>query len=204
MDGIDGTNAYKMGTGAYGTMFAIFEGVDPRYEDYLVSGILEYPRGRILIATKGGGAFIHEGSNVYPAITSGEKNLDSNRTRIFIDGGFEINKRIFLTSLRDFKNAYLGNVDNLGEPWGALCIYYFKLVTGDADVVLECTRKRNLETAVTFGIVSEEEGVIVDGKGESIANRRYLEFGQGPNEHLPIISAATKPLADEVVRLLKP
>lgn len=195
LDGIDGTNAYRMKTGPYGTMFAIFEGGDPRYEDYLVAGIVEYPSGRILIAARNQGAFILTDNQTYPAITSGEIDLAPNQTRIFIDGGFEFNRRFFEPKFSGFQNLYVGNIENKGIPWGVSSIYYFKLATGEADVVLECTRKRNLEIAVAFGILNEAGGIIVDGNGKSIANRNYLKFGQDPNEYLPVISAATESLA---------
>ena len=48
MDGIDGTRAYRDGTGRYGTMLAVFSGDDPYYSDYIVTGILEYPSGQIV------------------------------------------------------------------------------------------------------------------------------------------------------------
>lgn len=203
LDGIDGTNAYRMGTGSYGTMFAIYEGVNPRYRDYLVAGIIEYPTGRILIAARNQGAFILADNQSHPAATSNETALDPQQTRIFIDGGFEFNRRLYVPKFKHFSEAYLGNIDNRGEPWGVSSMYYFKLATGETDVVLECTRKRNLEIAVAFGILTEAGGVIVDGDGESIADRRYLEFGQGANEYLPVISAASMLLANKVVETIK-
>lgn len=199
LDGIDGTNAYRMGTGPYGTMFAIYEGTNPRYRDYLVAGILEYPSERILIVAKNQGAFVLTNNQAYPAITSGETDLASNQTRIFIDGGFKFNRRFFEPRFRNFQYLYIGNIENKGNPWEVSSIYYFKLATGEADVVLECTRKRNLEIAVAFGILNEVGGVIVDGNGRSIADRNYLEFSQNANEYLPIISAATESLAKKVV-----
>lgn len=202
LDGIDGTNAYRMGTGPYGTMFAIFEGVNPRYQDYLVAGILEYPSGRILLGVKNQGAVILEGDRSYPVATSGETSLNP-QIRGYIDGGFEFNRNLFVPKLRDFKEVYLGNIDNKGVPWGVSSMYYFRLAIGETDIVLECTRKRNLEIAVAFGILNEAGGSIVDINGNNIGNRRYLDFGQGISEYLSVISAATEPLANELARKLK-
>ncbi|MEK7617407.1 MAG: inositol monophosphatase family protein [Patescibacteria group bacterium] len=202
LDGIDGTNAYRMGTGPYGTMFAVFEGVNPRYQDYLVAGILEYPSGRILLGVKNQGAVILEGDRSYQVATSGEMSLNP-QIRGYIDGGFEFNQNLFVPKLKDFKDVYLGNIGNKGVPWGVSSMYYFRLATGETDIVLECTRKRNLEIAVAFGILNEAGGSIVDINGNNIGNRRYLDFGQGIGEYLPVISTATKPLADELARKLK-
>lgn len=203
LDGIDGTNAYRMETGPYGTMFAIYEGVNPRYRDYLAAGIIEYPTGRILLAARNQGAFVLADNQSHPVATSNKINLDPQQTRIYIDGGFEFNKRLYVPKFGNFDNAYLGNIDNRGEPWGVSSMYYFRLATAETDVVLECTRKRNLEIAVAYGILNEAGRVMVDGDGESIADRRYLEFGQGANEYLPVISAATRPLVDKVVATIK-
>ncbi|MBI2329889.1 hypothetical protein HYU94_00670 [Candidatus Daviesbacteria bacterium] len=202
LDGIDGTNAYKMDSGPYGTMFAIFEGINPRYQDYLVTGIIEYPSGRLLIASRNEGAFVMEGNRIFPARTSGKSNLDPMLTKVFIDGGFEFNTEFFKPRLTNFRNLYIGNIGNKGIPWGASSMYYFKLATGETDLVLECTRKRNLEIAVAFGILAEAGGVIVDRHGKSIAQRKYLSFGQAAGEYLPIISAATQTLANELTLIL--
>lgn len=70
-------------------------------------------------------------------------------------------------------------------------------------MVVECTRKRNLEIAVAYGILREIGAVMVDGNGRDLASRRYLKFGQNPNQFIPIISTATTPLAQEVVELVK-
>lgn len=203
LDGIDGTNAYKLGTGSYGTMFAIFEGVNPRYQDYLVAGILEYPSGRLLLATKGGGSLLYSDDIIESALTSGQSQLNPDQSRIFVDGGITFSRQVLAPKFTNFKNAHVGNIGNTGATWGASSIYYFRLATGQADVVVECTRKGNLENAVAYGILHEVGAAMVDGSGRDLGSRRYLRFGQKPNQFVPLISAVTLPLAQEVVELLK-
>lgn len=203
LDGIDGSNAFKMGTGPYGTMFAIFEGINPRYQDYLVTGILEYPSGRLLLATRNGGSFLTSGDITQPASTSGQLDLRAGQSRIYIDGGIDYSRQFLAPRFKRFEQAYVGNIANKGIPWGASSIYYFKLATGEADLVVECTRKRNLENAVAYGILHEIGAVMVDGNGDDIGSKRYLEFGQDPNQFIPLISAATGQLAQQAVVLLK-
>lgn len=202
LDGIDGTNAYRMGTGRYGTMFAVFDGINPRYQDYLIAGILEYPSGRLLMSAKNHGAFIYEGSEIKSVHTSGKERLDL-QTRIYIDGGFKFNQQYFVPKFKTFNQLYVGNMDNRGVPWGASSIYYFDLITGQTDVVVESTRKRNLEIAVAYGILKEVGGIMVDEKGKDIGHRRYLKWGQEENDYLPVISTATKNLANDVTKLLR-
>ncbi len=60
IDEIDGSRPYKKGIGRYATMFAIFDGLSPFYNDYLVSGILDYLNKQIYLAAKAKGAYILE------------------------------------------------------------------------------------------------------------------------------------------------
>lgn len=50
-------------------------------------------------------------------------------------------------------------------------IHYVDLAQGKVDLVLECTRKRNLEIAVAFGLINETNGIIVTIDGKSIKNK---------------------------------
>lgn len=68
------------------------------------------------------------------------------------------------------------------------------------DAVIECTRKKNLEIAVAFGILNEAGGAMLDSHGHSLAGKNYLDFGQGADDHLLVISAATKTLARKLSR----
>ena len=49
LDGLDGTSVYKTarGKGRYGTMFGIFSNLDPTYEDYIFSGVMEHSSKRL-------------------------------------------------------------------------------------------------------------------------------------------------------------
>ncbi len=197
LDGIDGTNPYKAGNGRYGTMFGIFKGTDPYYHDYLVSGILEYPSTDILIASKGEGAFVLSSGIRKPISSSMVAILDHESTKIYVDGYFEVNIKTFEKQLRDFKHL------TIGRPgvWGASSIYYADLVRGRVDLVGECTRKKNLEIAIAYGLIKEAGGVMVDEQGEDLGSKRYLEFGQKEDEHLPVLSAASFSLAQKLISL---
>ena len=55
LDGIDGTNRYIAfmngdTTARYGTIVTIFQGTNPFYKDYLVSGLMEHPTKRLFVA----------------------------------------------------------------------------------------------------------------------------------------------------------
>jgi len=78
--------------------------------------------------------------------------------------------------------------------------HYVDFVSGGVDLVLECTRKGNLEMAVAYGLVVESGGVMLSFDGKSLGPRRYLKFGQ--EKYTPIITASTKQLAKELIKYL--
>ena len=203
LDELDGSTAYKNGLGRYGTMFAIFEGLDPNYDDYIVSGILEHTTGKIYFATKNQGAFVLDiaTNEKTPIRSSGRTKLDPNETRVAIDGGWIQFNEVFVRNLSDFdkQNVFVGTDDN----GGASCAYYTDLSKGDRDIVGECTRKRNLEIAAAFGLLTEAGVVVVDLNGENLGQKKFLSFGQGEGEHLPFISAASAKLAQSFVDRIK-
>ncbi len=192
LDGIDGTALYKKerGVGKYATLFSIFNGLDPVYNDYLVCGLMQHSTGRLFLGIKGQGAFAISDKEIIPIKTSG--NVDFNKqTKIHIDEAWETNRKTFSAPLSGFNT----------ESKRASSLYYADVAEGLADFALECTRKGNLEIAANYGLIKEAGGVIVDLFGQDIGGRKYLEFGI--NEQIPVITASTKVLADKLVEFLK-
>lgn len=192
LDGLDGSSLYKAARGRknYGTMFAIFSGTDPTYNDYLVCGIMQHATNRLYIAEKDHGTYILEGDKKHSIHTSEKPTLDSN-TKIFIDEFFDYNRETFSKHFAEFDPKYEG----------ASSLYYAALVDGSTDLVLECTRKGNLEIAVEYGLTKEAGGAVVDLHGNDIGTKKYLSFYQ--DEHIGIISAATQSLAMDIVSRLR-
>jgi len=190
-DGLDGSAMYKKQPrgGRYGTMFGIFSGLDPKYEDYLFSGVMEHSTKKLFYTYKKSGAFVMQNKKTKRIFTSNNIQIDK-QNKIYIDENFDINRRIFSSKLKGFQTKFLGSS----------AIYYVDLASGKADLVLECTRKRNLEIAVAYGLIKEAGGVMVSLDGKDLSQRKYLEFGQDKN--IPIIAAATKELADELIKLI--
>lgn len=192
LDGLDGSGVYKKerGKGRYATMFGIFDTTNPKYKDYIVSGIMEHVKKRLYIGIKNDGAFVIEGDKKTPIKSSGKTVLDAD-TNIYIDEYEELNRKTFSEKLKGFKTKYSGSS----------AIYYADVASGAADLTLECARKNNLEIAVAYGLETEAGAVMVDINGTSLAEKKYLEFGQ--KEQIPIITAATKELADNLISFLK-
>lgn len=195
LDGLDGTGKYKafMEGGKnvrYGTMLAIFSNTDPKYDDYLICAILDYPTSKLFISTKGNGAYVlNLKKNSRYALKSSEyRNFDAN-TRTIIDtypgtAHLSFNMKTFVNNLPEgFKHI----IPQTSEA------SYADLTCGKVDLVLECTRKGNLEIAVSYGLLKEAGGAMVSLDGKSLGKNKYLTFGQ--HNYLGIISAATKELA---------
>ena len=192
MDGLDGSGVYKRerGKGRYGTMFAIFSNLNPRYEDYFFSGVMEHSKNRLFYALKDKGSFIIEKGKEKRIFCSRVTELNKE-TKIYVDEYFEFNRKTFSSKLRGFNFKCLLSSS----------MHYSDLADGKVDMVLECTRKRNLEIAVAFGLINEAGGIIMDINGNSIGDQEYLTFGQ--KGFMSIISSCTKELGIELIRHIR-
>lgn len=194
LDGIDGSSVYKKarGVGRYATMFAIFDGTDPKYNDYLVCGIMEHTTKHLLVAIKDQGVcMVADDGKGKPLYTSGKEKLIPKDTKIYIDTYFPQNRNFFESKLTEFNPVCTG----------CSAVHYTDVANGSWDIALECTRKKNLEIAVAFGLIKEAGGVMTDADGNLLDNQKYFQFGQ--DTQIPVITAATKQLAYALIEHLK-
>jgi fructose-1,6-bisphosphatase/inositol monophosphatase family enzyme len=193
LDGIDGTKEYKMnqGEGRYATMFAIFSNINPTYNDYIFCGVIEHSTNQLFFASKDKGSFVLVNGKQKSIHCSNIKSLKNSK--IYADDEFDKNRNI--TFINDHFLSKLKGYKFLHEISSGVC--YIDLASGKADLVLECTRKGNLEIATSYGLIKEAGGVMVGIDSISLGNRKYLEFGQ--NGYLPVISASTVELAKELL-----
>ena len=187
LDGLDGTNRYQAGRGRerYGTMFGVFSSLNPTYSDYLSSGIMEHSTGKLFVANKGAGSFVIEKGEKLPIHASGREHLDA-KTRIYINQYFDVCRNI---------SDKLGSLQ-FSDP-RAYVAYFSDLASGAVDLVVSSTGKNNLELAIGYGLITEAGGMVVDIHGESLGNKKYLEFGQ--KEQFPIIASSTAQLVQELL-----
>ena len=197
-DGIDGTSAYKKGL-EYSTLFSILKGVSPYYKDYLASGILMYPTGGLMLATRDNGAFLLLDGKVDPVHVSDYQKLNKEATRIATDDYFEVTQRVFVANFSSFKNFEVLTPESPGSSG----LLYARLACGELDLVLECTRKENQEIVVAYGTVKEAGGVMLDIEGNDLGDKKYLEFGKEGGRATPIISANSIDLAHEAIEYIR-
>jgi fructose-1,6-bisphosphatase/inositol monophosphatase family enzyme len=202
LDGIDGTGLYvaERGKGLYGTMFALFESDNPRYEDYLAAGIMLHATGQLLRAVRGEGVrcinlrFDAE----WPVRASAEGlNPDS---RIFVD-------EAVVPTEHSLHAYFAGNRNTFGEPLreagynptrtGSSAGYYALLALGESPFVGESTRKGNLELATAYALVREAGGSILDvATWQDIGSKHFLTYGQ--TEHRPFAAVANPIVAGQL------
>jgi fructose-1,6-bisphosphatase/inositol monophosphatase family enzyme len=187
LDGLDGSNLYRTerGTAHYGTMLCISSNLDPMYQEYVVSGIMEHsPKARLLIAFEGQGAFLEADGRNQQVQTSGNKALDTAKP---------------ILSAWDSKWADGLPTHKLSDcdlqSFGSMAAAFMRLATGEIDVILDITRKRNLEQMIAFGIIRAAGGDAVTKDGESIGRQYFQKFGLNDLQREPIIWASTPELA---------
>lgn len=192
LDGIDGSDECKTlwETGRYGTMLGIFLNTNPMYGDYVFGGIMEHAQGRLLWAGQKTGASLVTEEGERAVRTSGITTLNT-ATRIYFTpkefDRFDADKVPFVKALDGYQSTRIGSTAS----------HYVDLSIGAVDLVIEPTRKGNLELAAAYGLVVEAGGAILTADGTSLIKHKFLEFGQ--DRSLAIIAAASQNLAREIV-----
>jgi len=193
IDGLDGSTKFEetKGSSRAGTMMAMFDKINPRYNDYVYCGIVEHSSSRLLYAAHDQGSRLLDlkSGDLTQVSCSQTTALDEN-TRMYLDFPYPGTDRLFAGLLTRFNPM----------PADSTAAAYLDVAIEVADLNLESTRKGNLEVATAFGIINESGGVMVDKKGNSLGTKRYFEFGQ--HYQLAVITASTPELARKVVNQL--
>lgn len=185
LDGIDGSKLYKEGKPGYGTMFAIFSGVNPRHDDYLFSGIVDHASGKIFFATK------NEGARAFS--TESQKAAVPERFETSQKKSFDAGAHVYLHRRA---KALFEKLENFQCTNLTCCSLAFTdIVLGKSHLIVELARKDNLEQAIAYGLITEAGGAMVTADGKSIGVKRYLEFIQEKNA--VIVTSANKLLAED-------
>lgn len=194
MDGLDGSLEYKRnrGIGRYATMLGIFATTNPCYDEYLFCGIMEHASNTLYFTVKGQGSY-RLNETIEKIHCSNCTVLNKTETRLYIDEEYDRAKNstfIYDTFLSKFSEYH-----RLQQPSSA--VHYSDLANGQADAVLECTRKGNLEIGISYGLVKEAGGIMMGIQGEEIGYERYFSYHQ--DDEYPIISAASHDLAASII-----
>lgn len=197
LDGIDGSGDCRRNykTGIFGTMLALFKGSSPTYSDYLCNGIFQHALDTIYLASKGEGALKISHGTKEQILPDQTARIFNPNTSILIDHYWDTVKETFVTPL-----------ETADYQWSCIKVCsasYARVASGKTQLYLECTRKHNLEPAVAYGLINESGAVMVDINGNDIGRYKLFEFGWEPEDHEPIICAATQDLALSFIDFLK-
>jgi fructose-1,6-bisphosphatase/inositol monophosphatase family enzyme len=197
LDGFDGSSAFRDSKreARGGTMFALYEGIDPRFQDYLFGGIADHILGELVIAVKGAGSLLIVDDKTSVARVSSTKKLDDS-TRIDIDEGVQNYPTFPSHTLGYFYDPIKKNFKTRYVRSSA--VYFFDLAVGETDVVLEYGRKNNLEHMAAYPLVAESGGVMEFVAGGGLAPTYYSSYCTMDNGYPAIIAAATPQLAQTV------
>jgi len=151
-----------------------------------VSFVVDHPSGMLYFATATGGASVTN-------LSSGERRFLHVSDAARLTPELRVKADLAWQRTRDF----------LSDKFPDLVVHdpkcsaesYTELVSGGIDAVVECTRKRNLELAVAYLLVTRAGGVMLTESGQDLGQQRYQTFGQDKNDHQIVISAASLPLA---------
>jgi len=198
LDGIDGSSEFKKQDSNHrsGTMLGIFRGRNPIYDDYITGGIIEYPSGKLYTATKNLWAFAQE-PGLQPF------SIRANGQTVLTPESFYVDNNKDYKRMPETVNLLNGKGFKPKERLGSSAMHYAEVADGRIGGVIECNRKANLEIATAYGLIRESGGVMVNEEGESLGSKNYRQFGQVNDGSLLIITAATKELADEIIKNLK-
>ncbi len=202
MDGCDGsgTMVTDFAHGPYGTMFAIFDGTNPCYDDYLAAGVMHHTIGTMFHCGRGTGvtqwSIPNGGCNSEHVVrVSKAQKLSAAAGKTYFDMHWPTCQKAFDSKVLEF----MGSKCRLCS-----CVYYTDLARGVANLVGECARgtvKPTLEPAIAYGLVKEAGGVMVDMNSNSLGSWQYGVSDQDGSQL--IISAATQQLAQAFIGYLK-
>ena len=191
IDGLDGSNLYRanQANSRYCHMVSIHKGDAPTYDDYLVAAMVNLRDGEQLFTTKHKGSCILTGNSRLP-ITSKPSTPFGELKRIYAFEDICTQCKIPWSKLESFD---CHDIACLGAK-------YTDLILGKVDLMLEGTRKLNLEHIIAYGILRELGGDVIDLEGHSIASEPINTFGV--TEHKGLIAARNPQLAVEFAKIL--
>lgn len=187
LDGLDGSGVYKKfpDDGRFGTMFSIYNNLDPKYDDYLFAGMIEYNTGNIYFCMKGKGCFLL--NKLSKKKLGIEEQKDFGRTSlIYVDEAFSINVKTFSSQLKNYNVQYLRS----SMP------YYADFIQNKCVYVLECTRKGNLEIATAYAFVKEAGGLMMTLDGIELEALKHFEFSSNTSIHIPVVTTSSYKMFD--------
>ncbi len=205
-DDLDGTLNYKTGYGMlpHGSIVGIFDSLDPKFEDCIVSGALEFNSGNLFYAIKGNGAYLIENwaSGNKKAVqikTSGRKMLEEKSP-------LKISLDLYMLGKLAGQFAKYSEKEWPADFRSAAFVLAM-VACGALDISItadNCHNTKKRKTGEELGpgylLVKEAGGAMLGWKGKDIGNEK---IGIGEKKGFDVIIAATEQLAKELAEKIQ-
>lgn len=167
----------------YGTMASVLRGIDPAYEDYIVSGIMIHsPQPLLFTAVKGKGCFVEDlKTGVRTRLQKSAPSVINKQSMIDLDANWPPYKKLLETYKPEFPNMACRHFS------AAARVALF--LNNTIDFGIEFTRKQNLEWGAAFGLIQEAGGVLTTADGQNINNEKFRTFAP---DKIPLVIAPTE------------
>ena len=193
-DEVDATTNMSIGMGMlpHGSIVGIAKTPNPKFEDFVCSGFLEFNSGNLFYAVQGQGAFLVEGWANGRKVA---KRLKTSGKRSFAQVETVILDSYVLGSLdKFFRELAPGSVDHRCSA-----IHYAMVASGAHDLFIlgdNCTNTKKLKTGEEIGplylLIREAGGAVLDWNGSNIAHE---EVGLGTKKRTMLLLQQQKNLA---------
>lgn len=141
LDGIDGSRNYLEGRNKlrYATMFGVFSNLDPRYSDYIFSGMMEHAADNLWYAVAGQGAWVLDLNTQNQMVVKPSNNTTLSPTSHIYSAALWYGSTQLGKELEEFLKPYPTTQAT------SCAISFIDLASGTFDLQVEITRKGNLE-----------------------------------------------------------
>ncbi|HLD92312.1 MAG TPA: hypothetical protein VI795_02850 [Patescibacteria group bacterium] len=186
-DGLDGSSNYLAKSEfGYGTMIAVAKVNNPKYDDFIISGLAMMEEAKIIITIKNDGVYVYDVKT---------KNFEKLKNFV-VDEKFSDSKMLANKYFPEELTVY-GD-----KPWvmtGSTAWSIFSICTDNKYCgLIEVTRKGNLEQPILYLMNTTLGGVMVDKNGNFIGSYDFKTWGQ--DEKLFLITAKNKNVAEDILK----
>lgn len=201
-DELDGTTNYKDGFGMlpHGSIIGVFESPDPKFNECIASGFLEFNSGNLFYAMKGKGAFLEEG---WAKISKNERKIQTSGRTIMSGQTFLrlVPDLYVLGSLSPYfvryaDRAWLGDIRSTAVHLALVaCGSVDIFVLGDNCHVPE-KKRTGEEIGPGYLLVKEAGGAMLDWNGNDLGKEK-IDLQNKKTFHAVV--ASTEELGKEFV-----
>ncbi len=185
LDGIDGSYHYlhDLPEGHFGTMLSLFDNLTPKYSEVAWAGVMQHKFCKL-----------HQAPDAQALKNIGTVQ-DLRELELLVldrEGAFS-------------RENNFSELDKLGDDtlilksWTSILLPF---LNGAKIAAVICTRKNCIEIPILYKLVTQAGGVMLTAAGRDLGERSYLEHSQDLMMREPMVIAATRDLALQLIARL--